>query len=233
MNPFDLVILESINQLARQSVFFDLVVTFVSGNGLFKGAVLMGFIWWGWFRAGEGQARARMHLISTLFAAVLGMALARGLALVLPFRSRPVHLKDIDFIFPYGMSPRQLEDWSSFPSDHAVLFFILVGGIFFVSKKAGWIATGYTFLFITLPRIYMGLHYPTDVIAGAILGVALVLLLNLEFFVNRISRPVLAWCDSKPELFYPLFFLFSYQVAELFDSSRMVGRLLYVVIFQL
>jgi undecaprenyl-diphosphatase len=113
-----------------------------------------------------------------------------------------------------------LEGWSSFPSHHAVLFFALSTGILFISKKVGAFALSYTALFIAFPRIYVGLHYPTDVIAGAIIGMAIALLGNK--YLGKIERlqQIVNWSYSKPNLFYPLFFLLTFQIVNMFDTTR-------------
>ncbi|MCP1358115.1 undecaprenyl-diphosphatase, partial [Aneurinibacillus migulanus] len=59
---------------------------------------------------------------------------------------------------------------NSFPSDHTILFFSVCISFWLVRKKGGW-------LWLMLPccvaisRIWVGVHYPIDVITGALLGV--------------------------------------------------------------
>ena len=118
------------------------------------------------------------------------------------------------------MKPTTLDGWSSFPSDHAVLFYALSTGMLFVSRKVGTIAIVYTTLFIGLPRVYLGIHYPTDIICGAIFGTVIALLCNQPTFGKKFSEPILKWSISKPEFFYPIFFIITYQIADIFNNSR-------------
>jgi undecaprenyl-diphosphatase len=129
------------------------------------------------------------------------------------------------------MGKTALEGWSSFPSDNAVLFFTLSTGLLFISRKIGVFALAYTMLFICFPKVYLGLHYPTDIIGGAIIGMSIAWLGNLSIIRGRISQPVLYWAQSKPSSFYPLFFLVTYQIVDMFDNSRAIINAV-LIIFQ-
>jgi undecaprenyl-diphosphatase len=87
----------------------------------------------------------------------------------------------------------------SFPSDHATAAFAIAFGILFVARRTGWLFLAWAVL-IGVSRVLAGMHYPTDVIAGAVVGlgsgfftarVAMPLLLPLIRLVSRVTDPLL------------------------------------------
>jgi undecaprenyl-diphosphatase len=87
----------------------------------------------------------------------------------------------------------------SFPSDHATAAFAIAFAILFVARRTGWLFLAWAVL-IGVSRVLAGMHYPTDVIAGAVVGlgsglftarVAMPLLLPLIRLVSRATDPLL------------------------------------------
>jgi undecaprenyl-diphosphatase len=222
MNFLDRYALPLINGPAGQWIAADKSIAFLSNYHLMKGGVLVAMVWWAWFRPAGIQARNRAHVTATLMACFVAVLLGRVMPSFLPLRLRPVHDPDVDVHLAYGMSRTVLDGASSFPSDHAVLFFSLSVGLLFVSRAAGLLAIGYTTLFIALPRVYLGLHYPSDVLAGALLGGLIAVLFNHYAVGSGVVASVTRFSSRKPQFFYPLFFLLSYQIAELFEGVRML-----------
>jgi len=60
----------------------------------------------------------------------------------------------------------------SFPSNHAGLSFAIAQVGYFARKKLGYYLFGFAFL-VSVSRIVAGVHYPSDIIFGALLGVGL------------------------------------------------------------
>src|SRR5436305_1770769 len=65
------------------------------------------------------------------------------------------------------------------PSDHAVLFALLAAGLWFQNRFIGCVAACCVMLLIWFPRVYLGIHWPSDILAGAFLGAALAWLARL------------------------------------------------------
>jgi undecaprenyl-diphosphatase len=224
MNQFDLLIISFLNGFAHTVRPFDRLLVLISGSHLLKGGVFVAVFWWFWFRRDKRNHIARERVIATILAGFVALFVARSLAVSLPFRPRPLHNPTFDFQLPYGMVPRAMESWSAFPSDHGALFFAFAAGIFMISKAVGGLAFAYALFMIVLPRIYLGLHYPTDVLAGALIGIGIAWFANTERVRRRIVLPAMQWLYKAPCFFYACFFLLTYEIASMFDNVRAIGR---------
>lgn len=228
MNAFDLYISSFINGFAHRSFRFDQFVVFLSNNSLCKGGVVLGLVWWLWFQNGVVR-RKREALLAAVIASFPALVFARILSWVF-FRPRPLNETRFLFRVPYGATAAGWEGLSSFPSDHAVLFFTLAAGIFFVSRRAGWFTFAYVSIIICLPRIFTGTHYATDILAGAAIGGFMAWLANLSAVREPLTKWALQWEDSRPELFYCFAFVLTCQMAELFDPMREILKAAKVII---
>ncbi|WTT38151.1 phosphatase PAP2 family protein [Kitasatospora sp. NBC_00085] len=60
-------------------------------------------------------------------------------------------------------------DWS-FPSNHTVIAFAAAAALWFADRRLGWIA-GIAAVLMGASRVWVGVHYPHDVLVGAAVGV--------------------------------------------------------------
>lgn len=79
------------------------------------------------------------------------------------FRPRPFVENTVNLLIIHKPS-------ASFPSGHASFYFALATGVYFINKKLGVFSFLLAFL-MGLSRIYCGVHWPSDILAGAVLGI--------------------------------------------------------------
>jgi undecaprenyl-diphosphatase len=76
---------------------------------------------------------------------------------------------------------------------------------------------------VALARVYLGIHYPGDVLVGALIGVATSVAVNREAIRRRIAAPILALEPRYTPYFYGLFFLVLGEVSGGFQTTRRIA----------
>ncbi len=220
MNSFDQMIVEFVLNYFSRSYHFFYIMLFMSDDNLLKGGVFAMLVWYLWFQPGPAESVKRVQLLATLISVFFVMVVTLSLAGIMPFRQRP--FLNPQFHFTYLIPINEvLTNMSSFPSDHSALFVSLSTGFLFVSRRVGVMALIYTFTYISFPRLYLGYHYPTDLLAGTLIGASITAFFNRSTAVkNMISKWVMPFSINYPAYFYSLFFIVTYQIADLFWGSR-------------
>jgi undecaprenyl-diphosphatase len=225
MNSFDAPILTFLTHAALRSNLFNNAVRMVADFYLFKGVLPLAILCAIWFKPGVRKQWQREMVVATIFSGLLALIFGRALAHYLPFRSRPVFDPALHLTFPLsGTSEAVLRTWSSFPSDHAMLWASIAMGIFLIWRWAGVIALLHFAIFICLPRVYLGLHYPTDVLAGALIGIVVAYVVTREKIRVRFAPTIVRLFDKFPAASYAFAFVFFLELATQFDEPRQLAQ---------
>jgi undecaprenyl-diphosphatase len=212
---FDYAIIHVMNYSAHRSVVLDQFIDDLNVE-MFSNLLVLTLVWYAWFKTDDNLRHG--GLIAGVVLSLIAGFVSRGLQLGLPSHPRPLHDPTLGFRVPYTVVRESLNHWSSFPSDHAAVFFGLATAIWLAHRGAGRLA----FLLVivmNLARIYCGFHYPTDIISGAMIGVLGAYLGVRVGATDRVQR--LLPKDKKHEaLFYAACFYFCFGVTTLFNDYR-------------
>ncbi|MBT1094719.1 phosphatase PAP2 family protein [Streptomyces sp. Tu102] len=171
-NP-DVELLYDINGLAKDAPhWFDRVMGYVGEYGLLFALILaVVWCWWSVRRRGAEDAASSV-------AALVWAPLAAAVAVLVNVPIRGFVERPRPFKQHQGLEVlvSGKTDYS-FVSDHATIAMALGVGLFVANRKFGLVGIGLALL-EGFCRVYMGVHYPTDVVGGFALGTAVALLLS-------------------------------------------------------
>ncbi len=161
MYDIDLSIFHAIYSLAGRTPLLDWIIIFIAEYlpVLMVGAVVL----WAFrdFRTGK-----RENFYGYVRAMVIAVVARISVAEIIRFfyhRPRPFLALNL---------PHLLTDSAySFPSGHTIFLFGMATGVFFVNKRYGYWLFALSLL-VGLGRVAAGVHYPSDILGGAILGIA-------------------------------------------------------------
>lgn len=215
----DDLIIEFCNGIAESAEYFTSFMFAIVNNNLVKGGVIVAILWYLWFDERSNNLAGQTQIMKTLFSSVIAIVTGRALNNLLPYKPRPILNPEYDFSYQAD-DLSWLNQYSSFPSDHALLFFALATGIFLVSKKWGIVSYTYVLVVICFPRVYLGFHYFTDILAGAVVGIAITLIVSRLKPSKILAEKVIELSERYPGISYAIFFVLSYQMATLFTDAR-------------
>lgn len=163
----DHLIFQQINNLALKNLYLDEAAIFCAS---FLGYVLIGILFILLIRNFKKYCKIIVQaFISGIFARFIIVEIIRFIwDRARPFVSNPVNLL-------INHSPS-----SSFPSGHATFFFALSYLIYLYNKKIGLLFLIASFL-ISISRVFCGIHWPLDILAGALVGILSALIIKKIF----------------------------------------------------
>lgn len=179
MNSFDLYGYHLINQWAGHLPILDKFMSFTAQYALELYALLFVVAW---FTLPKSEGNRRHALVVAGFSGILALLIN---VLVSHVWSRPRPFVSL----PQGsftqLIPHSID--ASFPSDHVSGSFAFAAGSWKNAER--WVSYSFTILaiLVAIARVYTGVHWPTDVIAGAIVGL---LSARIMWAVSPLLKPI-------------------------------------------
>lgn len=224
MTPFEQIdhaLTLFVNEPAGRSKVVDRLVFDVADTKLLSGGVFLVPYWWLWFKADENGVHVQRR---NVVVAILAIGVLAGivwlLKALLPFQPAPLNASSFGLRLPFGIDPAGLNDGNSFPSGHAALFFALSVPLWMYSRWLGATAAVWALSMICLPLVYLGYHWPSDIAAGALAGIALMLLLCRLIGATRLPNRVVSFSAKRAPAFYAIAWLIVFETAVLFEDLK-------------
>ena len=155
----DIQLLLFLNSFVGTSTFFDYIIIFFAS---YLQYVLIATFLVLLYRSAYPR-KEKMHIFwVTIISIVISRYIITSLIRFFYHRPRP-------FII-YPLYPLVTDYAWSFPSGHSAFFFAMAATLFLYNKKWGvWFFVAA--LFMNISRVIAGVHYPSDIIGGMIIGI--------------------------------------------------------------
>jgi undecaprenyl-diphosphatase len=155
VSHLDYIVFQWINHLAISERFLNPFMELLAGGAEYL--FFVGIIFYWFF-----QKSQRRMVVTACISACVALSINVLIGMFF-YRDRPFVTHHVNWLIPHIRN-------ASFPSDHATAAFVIATAIWLWKKRDGWIwlflAAG-----IALSRVWTGVHYPLDVIAGMVIGV--------------------------------------------------------------
>ncbi|CAH2714480.1 Undecaprenyl-diphosphatase BcrC [Neobacillus rhizosphaerae] len=149
-------IFRSINDLGKEYNFLNPIAIFMADYMLYVLALGMLVYWF--TRTNKNRMMVLQGGLAFILAEVLGK-----IAGTLYYHHQPfAELPNVNKLIEHSID-------NAFPSDHSILFFSICFSFWLVRRKEGWMWLIFACI-VGISRIWVGVHYPGDVLAGALIG---------------------------------------------------------------
>jgi len=177
----------TINGLSHQSPFLDRLMVFCAQYIPFILIALVVYLW----LLGKKPGRR----------AAVRATLSGGAALVLARIVGAFHYQALPSVLGLGRPLILHAANNTFPSDHVSFSFGLAMSLLF-SGSFLWAESLFLAVLVAFARVYVGVHFPLDVLAGALVGTAAAGIVHL---FRRLSDPIADWFYRQQERILTIF----------------------------
>ncbi|MBI3020363.1 MAG: phosphatase PAP2 family protein [Parcubacteria group bacterium] len=163
------LLFRAVNAIILRSDVIDVIISFLAQQ--FALFLVIALIFYAGYEIWNGKSVKERGILFEKWVLVFGATIIAwiiaGVIKDVVASPRPfIELRDANLLFPHG-------DHDSFPSGHATFLFSLWWALrlaHFPKRLTGFFLAGA--LFVGFARVAAGIHWPLDIIGGALLGIA-------------------------------------------------------------
>jgi len=221
MHQFDLDFLLSLNHAVANHPYLLKLVRFLGDDPLPRGMPVFATLTYLWFSSSAVETRSR--ILTGFLVTSVALAFSVLCQHVLAVHLRPIFDPDIGVtnFLRWEMEGFHKRHYS-FPSDTTVLYFGLSTTVFLLNRMAGIANYLWCFVAVSICRVALGVHYPSDIVAGMAIGPAAVLLANRLDFVRRSILAATKAFDRSHLVENTAFVLFMLEAYSLFPGVQAI-----------
>ncbi|MCM3570667.1 undecaprenyl-diphosphatase [Neobacillus mesonae] len=156
ISQLNIDVFRSINDVGKAHHSLEPVAVFMAEYMLY--VLILGMIVYWFTRTNQN----RMMMIQSVLAVVLAEVFGKIAGTLYSHNQPFAELPNVNKLVEHGVD-------NAFPSDHSIIFFTVCVTIWLVRKKEGWIWLAVAAA-VAISRVMVGVHYPGDVLTGALLG---------------------------------------------------------------
>jgi undecaprenyl-diphosphatase len=179
-SEFNLTMLRVINNLGKEFPIFNPLAIFFAEHMVFVLAAILLFYWL------TGSHYDKKMVVGGALAFFLAEVIAKTIGFLYSHHQPFALFPNINQLIPHEID-------NSFPSDHTILFFSFAVSTFLHHKRRGLILL-FVAALVGLSRIWVGVHYPVDVLFGVLIATISAILSFI--FLKQITEKIVRFYES-------------------------------------
>ena len=226
-SQFDRHIAAMLSGALSRHPLFDRCVESAIGHHLLGGIPFAAALFYFWVQAWrENRQQDLCRWITILMASFIAIALALLASRWISWLP-PQRMPGLAHLYRHYLA--QDINANSFPSDSTSVFSCIAIGMIALNRRVGAALLAAVLVFVSLPRMYVGGHYLTDVLAGLAIGVISYAIARL-FFERPLSTRIVALGNrpGAPQILLEICaFLWILEVAVSFREGQWIVNTLH------
>jgi len=173
-----------------------------------------------WIREDGETTERRVVLTRMLIALVVAVALS---LLPRPWVYWPAPNSNPPYEHLFSRYLQGTGTQNCFPSHSTLVYFTVALGLWPIDRRWSTALVLLTLACISLPRVYIGGHYPVDVVASIFLSVVVLVFVSRASIADKLANRLVSGY-GKSAVGSWIFLLWTFELGEGFRGSELIGR---------